>query len=211
MNIHVRPIGPFQVNCYVLTDDTDKTFAVIDAPGWDPLFDMMLGKGYTPVWIALTHGHIDHISGLKSIREKLDCPVYLHPDDRPMLKQVDSSPFKAMLGAETPPEPEHDLYEETRLIIGDTILRPIHTPGHTRGGVCLYDGNEILFSGDTLFLESIGRTDLPGGSMHVLMNSIRNNLWPLPDQTRVLPGHGPETTIGHEKNVNPFVRQEGKP
>ena len=206
MKIHVRPIGPFQVNCYILTDDPAKTFAIIDAPGWDPFFDTMLQKGYRPEWIALTHGHIDHIAGLKQMREKLDCPVYLHRDDWPMLQQVDSSPFKAMLGAERPPEPEHDLSEETRLLIGETTLRPIHTPGHTRGGVCLYDGKEVLFSGDTLFLESVGRTDLPGGSMHVLLDSIRRSLWTLPDHVRVLPGHGPETTIRHEKNVNPFVQ-----
>lgn len=206
MNIQVRPIGPFQVNCYILTDDESKTCAVIDAPGWDPLFSTLLNNGYTPAWIALTHGHIDHIAGLERIRQKLNCPVYLHPKDRPMLEQVENSPFKAMLGAEPPSRPDHDLTETTRLSLGTTSFTIIHTPGHTPGGVSLYDGDGILFSGDTLFLESIGRTDLPGGSMHVLLNSIRKNLWPLPDQTRVLPGHGPETTIGHEKDVNPFVQ-----
>ena len=192
MNILVRPVGPFQVNCYFLTDEDTRTCAIIDAPGWDPLLDTLLDNGFTASWIALTHGHVDHIAGLKQMRERLNCPVYLHPDDRHMLAHVDSSPFKAMLGAETPPEPDHDLTEATRLSIGDTTLQPIHTPGHTPGGVCLYDGKDILFSGDTLFLESIGRTDLPGGSMHVLLNSIRNRLWPLPDHTRVLPGHGPD-------------------
>ncbi len=206
MNIHVRPIGPFQVNCYFLTDDASRTCAVIDAPGWDPMFGTLIDNGYTPVWIALTHGHIDHIAGLKQIREKLNCPVYLHPEDRPMLKEVENSPFRSILAAETPPQPEHDLTENTRLSLGNTTFTVIHTPGHTPGGVCLYDESHVLFSGDTLFLESIGRTDLPGGSMHVLLDSIRKKLWPLSDSTRVLPGHGPETTIGHEKKANPFVQ-----
>ncbi len=206
MNIHVRPIGPFQVNCYILTDDESRTCAVIDAPGWDPLMDTVLKNGYTPAWIALTHGHIDHIAGLKQIQSRLDCPVYLHPEDRPMLERVDNNPFKAMLAAEKPLQPEHDLTADTRLALGDTTFTTIHTPGHTPGGVCLYDGKGLLFSGDTLFLESIGRTDLPGGSMHVLLNSIRKKLWTLPDDTRILPGHGPETTIGHEKKTNPFVQ-----
>jgi len=197
--------GPFQVNQFVIIDEASRTFAIIDAPGHNRAVDRLLEAGYVPRWIALTHGHIDHIAGLHHLKETLNVPVYLHESDRYLLDHVSNSPFRDLLQAAIPPDPDHNLTESDMLDIGDLNLAVIHTPGHTPGGVCLFDGTRHLFTGDTLFYESVGRTDLPGGDHTVLINSIRQQLLSLPDPVIVHPGHGPDSTIGHERQTNPFI------
>ncbi len=199
-------VGPFQVNMFVLVDEPGRRFAIIDAPGMPDLIPQLLDAGYEPAWLALTHGHIDHIAGLKQLKEHLQCPVYLHEADEYLLDHVTNSPYREILQAENPPKPDHKLSPTTTLNLGESTYHVIETPGHTPGGVCLYDGSGTVFSGDTLFYGSIGRTDLPGGDHSTLISSIRNQLLTLPDTVTVCPGHGPDTTIGHERAGNPFLQ-----
>jgi len=204
--IQVLALGAFQVNQYLLVSETERAFAVVDAPGVPDLAHSLLNAGYACRWIALTHGHIDHVARLASLRNTLKCPVLVHEADAPMLAQVAGHPFQAMLGAEAAPEPDRLLRHGDTLAFDGAEFRIIHTPGHTPGGICLLDeAAGVLFTGDTLFRDSVGRTDLPGGDMDQLQQSIRQRLWPLSDNVRVLPGHGPETGIGYEKQHNPFV------
>lgn len=206
IQVHPCVVGPFQVNMFVLVDEPGRQFAIIDAPGIPELVPQLLNAGYAPAWLALTHGHIDHIAGLKQLKERLQCPVYLHEADEYLLNHVKDSPFREILQAEDPPQPDHKLAPSTTLALADTTYQVIETPGHTPGGVCIYNGSDTVFSGDTLFYGSIGRTDLPGGDHPTLITSIRSQLLTLPDTVTVCPGHGPDTTIGHERSNNPFLQ-----
>lgn len=206
--LDIRPCvtGPFQVNGYVLIDKNTHTFGIIDAPGHLSLAENLLTAGYRAAWIALTHGHIDHIAGLKKLKTRLRCPVYMHPDDQYLLAHVTDNPFRELLDADLPPDPDVWFGPDTTLALGATRLSIHHTPGHTPGGVCLYDSTTHLFTGDTLFYESVGRTDLPGGDHAMLIDSIRRELMALPDTVQVHPGHGPDTTVGHEREHNPYIQ-----
>lgn len=206
LDVRTLNLGMFQVNCFVLVDETAKQFLIIDSPGVDPVFDSLLDAGYTAKWILLTHAHIDHIAALKTIKEKLDCPIGVHRDDYFLFQHVSGNPFQQMLNAEVPPEPDIFLEEGMTFELGQQSIRVLHTPGHTPGGCSLVVEGTGVFTGDTLFFEGIGRTDLPGGNTTTLLGSIRNKLFALPDETGVFPGHGPKTTIGHEKKYNPFIQ-----
>jgi hydroxyacylglutathione hydrolase len=162
--------------------------------------------GVTLQAILLTHAHFDHVAALTDIRQATGAPVYLHPDDTPLLEQAPA--YWAHFGREIAPIAPADraLAHGDRISFGTCELVVIHTPGHTPGSVCFHaPADHKLVAGDTLFFRSVGRTDLPGGDPRVLAASIRTHLWALPDETDVYPGHGQVTSIGEERQHNPFV------
>ncbi len=203
LDILTIPNGQFAENCYLLTAGTD---AVLIDPGeeWE-LFLAEIGRRHAKLAaIWLTHAHLDHILGVGEVWSATGVPIWLHPADRPL---YDGLPEQALwLGLRVPPAPpsQHALSHGQVLSIGGHQFAVRHTPGHSAGSVSLV-GNGVVFSGDALFQGSIGRSDLPGGDHATLIASIRRELLSLPDVTRVLSGHGPETTIGAERRTNPFL------
>lgn len=206
MDIRRIPAGKYGVNCYIVADETTKDAAVIDPGGdADTILASLREHGLKAVAIINTHGHFDHIGADAELRDATGAPLMVHADDAELL--LDSSiNFSLMVG-----DPIDDLKADRLLQDGDEIavgnltLKVIHTPGHTRGCICLLtDGH--LFSGDTLFAGSIGRTDLYGGDREAIERSLTERLLPLPDELKVHPGHGPETVLGDEKVANPYFR-----
>jgi len=198
--------GAFAENCYLVADPASGDAAIVD-PGEDvDLFVARLrheGWKLRAVW--LTHAHVDHVAGVAALHERLPAPVWLHPADRAL---YDHAPAQAaMFGMEVapPPPPAAAFADGATVSVGACTFTVIHTPGHTPGGVCLI-GDGLALVGDTLFAGSIGRTDLPGGDTKQLLASIHEKLLTLPDETVVYSGHGPATTIGAEKQSNPFVK-----
>ena len=197
-------VGPVETNCYIVFDDEEKKAVIIDPADEAGLLISGLEElKVSPCAILLTHGHFDHIQAVPEIKEKFHVPVYVHAADEEMLKDP------AMFGM---PSVKIFLKEDdVRLYGGETLSFPglsfdvIHTPGHTKGSVSYYMKEPgILFSGDTLFCHSWGRTDFPGGSEKEIFASIREKLLPLPEETLVLPGHNSETTIKEERRVHRF-------
>lgn len=204
------PNGRFAENCWVVADPVTARAAVID-PGEEAerILAMIADRGWTVEQVWLTHAHIDHILGVDRVREATGAPVALHPADRTW---YDALPEQAALfGLPTPSPlapPDRDLVAGGEVEVGGIRFAVRHVPGHSPGHVA-FVGHGLAISGDTLFAGSIGRTDLPGGDHAQLLASIRRELLSLPDATRVLPGHGPETTIGAERRGNPFLVGEG--
>jgi hydroxyacylglutathione hydrolase len=199
-------LNPFGSNCYVIASEDTKTALIIDPNGIDmsPVFSFIEEQKLIVAAILLTHGHIDHVLGNDVTRAYYKKPIYLHEADWEWLERAPQSANEYFGEFITCAPPDHLLEDGQILQFDDLEIRVLHTPGHSLGSVCfLINGN--LISGDTLFAGSVGRTDLPGGSMDQLVNSIRTQLWCLPDETRVYPGHMEDTTIGDEKNFNPFV------
>ena len=196
----VEKVGFLEVNCYIIPSEIDNCVYVID-PGASPakVAEKAISCGFTTYKIILTHAHIDHISALKEIMQMLDTKfLYLHEQDIPLYKSPANELQPLMPALKDHPEPIHQI--ET------SEFEIIHTPGHTRGGVCFYSKNlNTVFTGDTLFKNSIGRTDFPGGSLDSLLDSIQNKLFSLPDDTTVCPGHGDFSSIKEEKSFNPFL------
>ncbi len=220
MKIDRLILGEYETNCYILREnDTAKDCLIVDA-GLEAgqLIDFLKEHKLNPVAVVLTHGHIDHIAGVAALRaEFADIKVYIHKVDAKMLTEAEHN-LSALAGVPFSADPA-DLFIED----GDVIeqagikLQVLHTPGHTPGGICLYSprplqkgrGSKdegIVFTDDTLFADSIGRTDFPNGSMSQLLNSIKEKLFTLPDETKVYPGHGPITTIAREKAHNQFCQ-----
>ena len=205
MIIKKLEVGPFASNCYIIGSESNKEGVIID-PGAEAeeILKNVKDLGLDIKLIILTHGHIDHIGALKEVNEATGAEVAIHTDEAKSLpKQSLSKVFG--LSYPPPPSPDRLLKGGDSIDIGDLHLLVLHTPGHSSGGICLL-GEGVVFSGDTLFNYGIGRSDLPGGSYSQLMNSIHTKLMILPDNTIVCPGHGPDTTIGTERQGNPFLR-----
>ena len=204
MLLETLVVGPLQVNCYIAACEESKEAVVID-PGdeADRINRILKEHDLQLKYIINTHGHVDHIGGVAGLLEKVDAPFLLHQDDMYLLEGLPSDPLQAYLQITPPPPPSGFLKDGGNIEVGSLKFQVLHTPGHTPGCVCFLEG-EHVFSGDTLFAGSIGRTDLPGGNHAQLLNSVREKLFPLDDQVTVHPGHGPATTIARERQVNPY-------
>jgi len=200
-------VGSLGVNCLVI--DCGNGEAVVVDPGAEPgrILDVVRRRNLTVRYVINTHGHFDHIGGNKVVLEETGAKLMIHAADEGQLVRAADVSTMYGLYAENSPMPDTYLEDGMTLNIGTTAIRVIHTPGHTPGGCSLYfpDRNMVL-TGDTLFADSVGRTDLPGGSHETLVASIKNKLFILPDDTVVVPGHGPTTTIGKEKRENEWLR-----
>ncbi len=200
-------VGPFQENCYIVGDEASGTGVLFD-PG-DEAARISLAVERTNLEIAqivITHAHIDHVGAVVALVDEYSCPVLMHAEAEPMLKQIPNQAL--MMGLRFGKVPAVDGYIEDGEILEVGALRfeALYTPGHAPGHLALYAADEgLVLSGDALFAGSVGRVDLPGGSMEVLMQSINERLLVLPDTTAVHSGHGPETTIGEERAHNPFL------
>jgi glyoxylase-like metal-dependent hydrolase (beta-lactamase superfamily II) len=204
MEIQVLPVGMIGTNCYILS--RGKKALVIDPGGdADQIKAFLDGQGYTPLAILLTHAHYDHIGALEEIREAYGIEVYLHKEEQNWLQDPAlNGSHKLMTGGIVAKEAENIL-NEGEYTIGDFQFEVIHTPGHSPGSMSFYfKAENQLFSGDVLFNQGIGRTDLPGGDYRVLEDTITKKLYQLEDHVMVHPGHGPSTEIGFEKMNNPF-------
>lgn len=200
-------VGPLQTNCYIVADENTKEGVVID-PGGDGehILRMVQRMGLSIKIVVNTHGHFDHIMANREVIEGTGALLAVHPKDADMLTNPLRS-FALFVGKIHPSPPATLLLNEgTQVKFGSIALDVLHTPGHSPGSISLWNPEEkVVFSGDALFNLGIGRTDFPGGSMHVLLQSIRGKLFALPDDTIVYPGHGPQTTIGFEREHNPFL------
>jgi hydroxyacylglutathione hydrolase len=205
MRIEQITNGRFAENCYFAIDDATGECAVID-PGEDTglITQRLQASGATAVAIWLTHAHVDHILGVSRLKEVTGAPVCLHPGDRMLYDHAPEQAFAFGMRAERLPAPDRDLAHGDELGVGGLVFRLRHAPGHSPGSV-VFEGHGVVFCGDVLFQGSIGRTDLPGGDLDTLLKSIERELLTLPDSTIVYSGHGPATTIGHERRANPFL------
>ena len=202
------PVGPLQCNCTILADGQTREAIVID-PGDEitRIHRRLAEHGLTLEQILITHAHIDHIGGALKLKRLTGAPILLNENDLELLAMMDQQ--AAWLGIETPEvaPPDEPLVDGSIVGLEHYPAQIIHTPGHTQGSVCLHFAPlNVLFAGDTLFAGSIGRTDLPGGDYPQILDSIAARLLVLPDETRVVPGHGPITTIGAELRSNPFLQ-----
>lgn len=210
MKIECLILGLYETNCYILRRDKNAEDCLIIDAGLDcePLVNYLQQHKLNPASLVLTHGHIDHIGGIDTLREKFpDIKVYIHQLDADMLEEPLSN-LSAMTGATFITAPADVTIDDGDVIESAGVkLQVLHTPGHTHGGISLYSAEfGVVFSGDALFADSVGRTDFPGGSMTQLISGIKDKLLTLPDETKVYPGHGPETTIAREKAHNQYLR-----
>jgi glyoxylase-like metal-dependent hydrolase (beta-lactamase superfamily II) len=205
MKYELVVVGALETNCYLVYDEETRQCAVID-PGADPekIIAAVADLELKPVIVLNTHGHVDHIGANSDIIQKYAVPLAMHAADTGMLQVSDYIELSLLLGARNSPAPDRLLADGDEIAVGRTSLRVIHTPGHTPGSIGFVYGG-ILFSGDTLFCGGVGRTDLPGGSWKDLERSIRERILTLPEETVVLPGHGPHTTVEQERSSNPFL------
>jgi hydroxyacylglutathione hydrolase len=200
-------VGPLQTNCYIVGDEGSGQGIVIDPGGdADTILETVRRLKLTIKLVVNTHGHFDHIMANKEVVEATGAPLAIHPDDAAMLTNPLRS-FSFFAGSFRPgPAATVSLTEGSTVEIGSTKLQVLHTPGHSPGSISLWSAEQkVVFSGDALFNMGIGRTDFPGGSMRILLQSIRDKLFTLPDDTVVYSGHGPQTTIGFERRHNPFL------
>jgi glyoxylase-like metal-dependent hydrolase (beta-lactamase superfamily II) len=199
-------VGPLEVNCYIVGCEQSREGIVVDPGGnVEKIAVIVAQHGLKIHTIINTHGHFDHLGGNRQALATFGARLLIHQADAPMLSK--SAEVARMYGMPGDNSPEADAYlvDGMEIMFGTCRLKVLSTPGHTQGGCCLYFEDEHkVITGDTLFADSIGRTDLPGGSHEQLLDSIRTKLFTLPDDVIAYPGHGPETTIGHEKRCNPY-------
>ncbi len=204
-------VGPFQENCYIIGDEESGIGALID-PG-DEAARIALTVERTGLAISqilVTHTHVDHVRAVAPLVDEYACPVLMHQEAEAMLKTVPQQALMMGIKFGKVPAVDQRIGDDEVLEVGNIRLRSLYTPGHAPGHLAFYAEEEgLVFSGDTLFAGGIGRTDLPGGSMELLLQSISERLLTLPDETRALSGHGPETSIGQERLYNPFLSAGG--
>jgi len=207
MILETFPVGVLQCNCTLLGDEATGEAMVID-PGDNVsyILERLAAQKLKLKQIVVTHGHIDHVGGALRLKRATGAPILMNENDLSLLKMMPMQ--AAWLGVATPEvaPPDENARENLVVGVGSHMAKVLHTPGHTQGSICLhFPPEKLLFAGDTLFAGSIGRTDLPGGNGKLILRSIHERLMPLPDETRVVPGHGEETTIGEERESNPFL------
>jgi hydroxyacylglutathione hydrolase len=204
----ILPVGMLQCNCSVFGDEQSREAMVVD-PGdeIERVLEVVRRHGLTVKAIVITHAHIDHIGGAQKLKQATGAPVYMNPNDAALQKMLHVQ--AAWLGMRPVENVEIDApaNDGDKLVVGAIEFHVLHTPGHTQGSVSLWiPGARMLVAGDTLFRDSIGRTDLPGGDGRQILHSIHDKLMPLPEETAVIPGHGEATTLGREKTFNPFLQ-----
>ena len=203
-------LSKMETFCYLVGDEGSQTAALID-PAFDTgqILQIASELGYAITHVINTHCHSDHTAGNQAIIRATKAKLLIHAADAPKLTTIVNTAFSKVLGGKGSPDPDVLLHDQDDITIGETVLETIHTPGHTPGGICLYTPGHV-FTGDTLFVEAVGRTDMPGGSSPQLLNSIREKLYTLPGDTIVWPGHDygptPSSSIDHEKRHNEFTR-----
>jgi hydroxyacylglutathione hydrolase len=207
MIVEMITVGPFQENCYVIGDEESGTGAVIDPGDEAARIALTVERmGLAISQIIVTHAHIDHVGAIAPLKDEFLCPVLMHVEAEAMLRTVRQQAMMMGMRFGKVPKVDRHIVDDEVLEVGSLRLRSLYTPGHAPGHLAFYAEEQgVVFSGDALFAGSVGRTDLPGGSMEVLMRSIAERLLTLPDETRVLSGHGPETTIARERMTNPFL------
>lgn len=208
MILDTLPVGMLQVNCYILGCERTRAAVVID-PGDEPeaILAVLRRHDLRAKHILGTHGHFDHLLACRALQEETGAPFHLHPADQPLVAAMQRTCI-AWLGYNPgdPPTVDRDLQPGETLSAGDITLEVRHTPGHSRGGITLVDhAGRRAFTGDALFAGSIGRTDLPGGDMHALLDGIRREILILPDDYVILSGHGETSTVGAERRTNPYL------
>jgi hydroxyacylglutathione hydrolase len=203
----IIPVGPLQCNCSIIGDEASREAMVID-PGddIDNVLAIIQKHTLTIKQIVITHAHIDHVGGAMKLRALTGAPILLNENDDALLKMLDVQATWIGVAPPGPVKIDHAIADDDSLQTGSLKASVLHTPGHTEGSVCLYfPAEKKLIAGDTLFAGSIGRTDLPGGSFDKIIDSLQGKVLALPDETVVVPGHGPLTTIGEERESNPFL------
>lgn len=205
----IIPVGPLQCNCSIVGDEVSREALVID-PGddIDAVLDLLRKHRLSVKQIVITHAHIDHVGGAMRLKRATGAPILLNENDTALLRMLDVQ--AAWLGMRSPGDVviDRNVAEGDVVRAGSLQAQVIHTPGHTEGSICLlFSPEKKLIAGDTLFAGSIGRTDLPGGSFEKIIDSLHGKLLALPDETSVVPGHGPLTTIGDERERNPFLQK----
>jgi glyoxylase-like metal-dependent hydrolase (beta-lactamase superfamily II) len=203
----ILPVGPLQCNCSIVGDETTREAIVID-PGdeIDSILTLLKKHGLTVTQIVITHAHIDHVGGAMKLKRATAAPILLNENDSALLAMLDVQ--ASWLGMKTPGlvSIDQSVTDGDKVQAGSLLGEVMHTPGHTEGSICvLFAPQNLLIAGDTLFAGSIGRTDLPGGNYKKIIDSLHCKLLALPDQTIVIPGHGSLTTIGQERENNPFL------
>src|SRR5579862_9332660 len=205
----ILPVGPLQCNCSVIGDETSREAMVID-PGDEiqSILALVQKHNLTVKQIVITHAHIDHVGGAMKLRAATGAPILLNQNDYELLKMLDMQAAWVRMASPGKVEIDQSIGQADTIKTGSLTANVIFTPGHTEGSVCLYfPAEKKLIAGDTLFAGSIGRTDLPGGSMEKIISSLHEKVLALPDETVVVPGHGPLTTIGEERESNPFLQK----
>ena len=199
-------VGPLEVNCYIVACEKSREGIVVDPGGDVDQSVSLVQKHQLKIGTIInTHGHFDHLGGNRQALAAFGAKLLIHQEDAPMLSRSAEVARRYGLQGENSPEADAYLVDGMDFSFGECHLKVLHTPGHTQGGCCLYFAEDRhVITGDTLFADSIGRTDLPGGSHEQLLESIRTKLFTLPDDVIAHPGHGPDTTIGHEKRCNPY-------
>lgn len=210
MFVETLTLGSLAENCYIIADENTRTAVVFD-PGDEPerILAILRARSLQVKLIANTHGDVDHVMAIAPVKRVTGAPFAIHPADIPLLKGAHAQ-YVQWFGTivEPPPDPDLELSDGQELEVDGLKFMVLHTPGHTQGSVCFYfPDHRVLVSGDTLFQGGVGRTDRPVGNWRQLIESIRDKLLVLPDETVVYPGHGPPTTIGREKTFNPFLRE----